>query len=57
MTENPDDELRRSTSQDLSDASLERMFDQGRWSGFQVSVLCLTALAVILDGLDNQALG
>jgi AAHS family 4-hydroxybenzoate transporter-like MFS transporter len=57
MSENPNDEPRRSTSHDLSDSSLESLFDQGPWSGFQISVLCLTALAVILDGLDNQALG
>ncbi len=31
--------------------------DRAPWSGFQKSVLLLAALAVILDGLDNQLLG
>jgi MFS transporter, AAHS family, 4-hydroxybenzoate transporter len=37
---------------DISDA-----IDQGRWTGLQKMVLVLAALAVILDGFDNQLLG
>ena len=37
---------------DISDA-----IDRGRWTGLQKMVLLLAALAVILDGFDNQLLG
>lgn len=33
------------------------LLDNGAWSGYQKLVLLLTALAVILDGFDNQVLG
>jgi AAHS family 4-hydroxybenzoate transporter-like MFS transporter len=33
------------------------LIDQGAWTGYQKVVLFLTALAVILDGFDNQVLG
>ncbi|WP_395945506.1 MFS transporter [Brevundimonas sp.] len=33
------------------------LLDDGPWSGFQKSVLVMVALAVVLDGFDNQVLG
>ncbi|AKT43775.1 4-hydroxybenzoate transporter [Chondromyces crocatus] len=33
------------------------LLDEGPWSGFQKQVLACAALAVVLDGFDNQALG
>jgi AAHS family 4-hydroxybenzoate transporter-like MFS transporter len=33
------------------------VLDQGRWSGYQKLFVAGTALAVILDGMDNQLLG
>ena len=33
------------------------VLDQGRWSGYQKLLVAGTALAVILDGMDNQLLG
>lgn len=40
-----------------SAASVESLIDNARWSGFQKGIVFLTALAVVLDGLDNQLLG
>src|SRR5262252_7466848 len=31
--------------------------DKGQWSGYQVLLIVGTALAIILDGIDNQLLG
>jgi AAHS family 4-hydroxybenzoate transporter-like MFS transporter len=42
----------RSSSLDVGEA-----LDTGRWSGYQKLVTALVALAVVLDGFDNQALG
>ncbi len=36
---------------------VESALDAGRWTGFQKRVLAIAALAVVLDGLDNQLLG
>jgi MFS transporter, AAHS family, 4-hydroxybenzoate transporter len=33
-----------------------RIIDEGRWSGYQKAALVVAALAVILDGFDNQIL-
>jgi AAHS family 4-hydroxybenzoate transporter-like MFS transporter len=33
------------------------ILDEGRWSGYQKLLIAGTALAVILDGMDNQLLG
>jgi AAHS family 4-hydroxybenzoate transporter-like MFS transporter len=33
------------------------MLDEGRWSGYQKVLVAGTALAIILDGADNQLLG
>jgi MFS transporter, AAHS family, 4-hydroxybenzoate transporter len=33
------------------------VLDEGRWSGYQKLLVAGTALAVILDGMDNQLLG
>jgi AAHS family 4-hydroxybenzoate transporter-like MFS transporter len=34
-----------------------RVLDEGRWSGYQKLLIAGTALAIILDGTDNQLLG
>lgn len=34
-----------------------RTLDAGRWSGYQKSLVLLTALTVVFDGFDNQLLG
>src|SRR5437016_12588207 len=33
------------------------VLDEGEWSGYQKLLVLGTALAIILDGLDNQVLG
>jgi AAHS family 4-hydroxybenzoate transporter-like MFS transporter len=33
------------------------LVDEGRWTGYQKLVLVMAALAVVLDGFDNQVLG
>ena len=33
------------------------VLDEGRWTGYQKLLIGGTALAVILDGMDNQLLG
>src|SRR5206468_11017894 len=33
------------------------LLDEGRWSTYQKLLVAGTALAIILDGLDNQVLG
>lgn len=32
------------------------LIDQGRWSGYQQLLIAATALAIVLDGIDNQLL-
>jgi AAHS family 4-hydroxybenzoate transporter-like MFS transporter len=34
-----------------------RLLDDSRWSGLQKSVVFLTALTIVFDGLDNQMIG
>jgi AAHS family 4-hydroxybenzoate transporter-like MFS transporter len=34
-----------------------RILDEGRWSGYQKRVVVLTALSVVIDGIDSQLLG
>ncbi|PWT85337.1 MAG: MFS transporter [Blastocatellia bacterium] len=34
-----------------------RILDEGRWSGYQRWVVALTALSVVIDGVDSQLLG
>jgi AAHS family 4-hydroxybenzoate transporter-like MFS transporter len=34
-----------------------QLVDEGAWSGSRKLVLVLAALAIVLDGLDNQVLG
>jgi MFS transporter, AAHS family, 4-hydroxybenzoate transporter len=33
------------------------ILDEGQWSAYQKFLVFVTALAIILDGLDNQVLG
>ena len=33
-----------------------KLLDEGRWSGYQKSLVLATALTIIFDGLDNQLL-
>src|SRR5437867_5044695 len=33
------------------------VLDEGAWSGYQKLLVFATALAIVLDGLDNQVLG
>ena len=33
------------------------ILDEGQWSGYQKFLVFVTALAIVLDGLDNQVLG
>lgn len=37
--------------------NLSAILEQGQWNGYQKSVIFLVALAIIFDGLDNQAIG
>jgi AAHS family 4-hydroxybenzoate transporter-like MFS transporter len=48
----PDGAATATSTFDISDA-----IDRSRWTGLQKMVLVLAALAVILDGFDNQLLG
>jgi len=41
----------------MSNVDVGALLDEGRWSGYQKSLVFATALAIILDGLDNQLLG
>jgi AAHS family 4-hydroxybenzoate transporter-like MFS transporter len=34
-----------------------QIIDAGRWSGYQKWIVCLTALTIVFDGIDNQLLG
>ena len=36
---------------------LTAVLDEGRWSGYQKLLISGTALAIILDGMDNQLIG
>jgi AAHS family 4-hydroxybenzoate transporter-like MFS transporter len=36
---------------------ISRLLDHGRWAGYQGFVVGLTALAVVIDGVDSQLLG
>ncbi len=33
------------------------ILDEGRWSGTQINMTCLAALAIVLDGFDGQLIG
>jgi AAHS family 4-hydroxybenzoate transporter-like MFS transporter len=41
----------------MSTTDVGALLDEGRWSGYQKLLVAGTALAIILDGLDNQLLG
>src|SRR5437868_3738697 len=34
-----------------------RRLDEGHWGGYQKWLVCLTALTIVFDGIDNQLLG
>jgi AAHS family 4-hydroxybenzoate transporter-like MFS transporter len=34
-----------------------RVLDDGKWGGYQIFLVLLTALAIIFDGIDNQMIG
>ena len=38
-------------------ADIRNAIDSSAWSGFQKTILAVTALAVIMDGFDNQLIG
>src|SRR3989337_2866133 len=38
-------------------ADVGRLLDEGRWSPYQRWLVCLTALSIVFDGIDNQLLG
>jgi MFS transporter, AAHS family, 4-hydroxybenzoate transporter len=38
-------------------ADVGRLLDDGRWSPYQRWLVCLTALSIVFDGIDNQLLG
>ena len=41
----------------MKTVDLTSVLDEGRWSGYQKLLISGTALAIILDGMDNQLLG
>ena len=43
------------TSPQLRD--IGEILDEGRWSGTQIKMTCLAALAIVLDGFDGQLIG
>jgi len=43
------------TSPQLRD--IGEILDEGRWSGTQIKMACLAALAIVLDGFDGQLIG
>lgn len=43
--------------EDLPRIDIDRLIDEGGWTGYQKRVLALCTAAVLLDGLDNQILG
>ena len=42
---------------DATSVNINELLDQGRWSGFQKSILVLMSLAYLVDGVANQSLG
>ncbi|TNE67793.1 MAG: MFS transporter [Alphaproteobacteria bacterium] len=36
---------------------IAKILDDGRWTLYQILVMCMVAMVIILDGLDNQVLG
>jgi AAHS family 4-hydroxybenzoate transporter-like MFS transporter len=42
-----------------SDAAVDLgpLFDDGRWTGYQMWLVFLTAITIVFDGIDNQLLG
>src|SRR5947209_5620874 len=34
-----------------------RILDEGRWGGYQQFVVLITALSIVIDGIDSQLLG
>jgi AAHS family 4-hydroxybenzoate transporter-like MFS transporter len=34
-----------------------RRLDEGKWGGYQMWLVFLTALTIVFDGIDNQLLG
>src|SRR6188768_2962725 len=42
-----------------SDAAVDLgpLLDDGRWTGYQMWLVFLTAITIVLDGIDNQLLG
>ena len=41
----------------MATIDLPRLLDEGEWSGYQKLLIAGTALAIVLDGMDNQLLG
>ena len=41
----------------MNTVDLTSVLDEGRWSGYQKLLISGTALAIILDGMDNQLIG
>ena len=41
----------------MKTVDLTTVLDEGRWSGYQKLLISGTALAIILDGMDNQLIG
>ena len=41
----------------MNNVDVASVIDEGRWSGYQKLLVAGTALAIVLDGMDNQLLG
>ena len=41
----------------MNNVDVASVIDEGRWSGYQKLLIAGTALAIVLDGMDNQLLG
>jgi AAHS family 4-hydroxybenzoate transporter-like MFS transporter len=53
-----DDAKRRSGDTGfMKTVDVASVLDEGRWSAYQKLLVAGTALAIILDGMDNQLLG
>src|SRR4029453_2166811 len=45
------------TSLSQTPIDVDRVLNEGRWTGYQRWLVFLTALTIIFDGFDNQLLG